>query len=302
MLTKEQLVERLSYVTGSDAATICGLNPWKTAVQLWLEKTGRSEQDDISEANHIKFGNYMEDGVAKWFEAESGKTVVKEPAMLIHPKHDWMAGNIDFKVVGENAILECKTALKTDGWGDGENIIPEQYLLQAAHYCAVGNFDKCYIGVVFSMTREFRWYVYDRNEILEQKLIKAEYEFWHNCVLADTAPIAKTEADVLVLCKRTTDNPITATPQIATTVYSLRTVKDKIDQLKDEEQLYRDSIATFMIEHEVLIDIDGSLLVTWKQTKPIEGFDKAKFKKEHPELYKKYIKMEDPRRPMSVKV
>ena len=302
MLTQEQITERLNYVTGSDAGVIAGFNRYKTKVQLWLEKTGRAVQEDISGANYIKFGNFMEDGVANWFMAESGRVVCKEPAMLVHPEYNWMAGNIDFRVIGENAILECKTAGSTDGWGDGENIIPDHYLMQVAHYCAVGGFDRAYIAVVFTFTREMRWYIYDRNVALEQKLIKIEHDFWFNNVKTDVAPIAKTEEDVLALYRTTTENPMIASDEIATHVYSLDAVKTKIKELEAEEQVHRDAIATFMCDSEILIDVSGAPLITWKMTAPVNSFDKKALEKDDPELVKKYTNVGNPQRKFLVKV
>lgn len=300
MLTKVQLDERLNFITGSDAAAIAGLSPYKTRAKLWLEKTRRVEQEDISGENHIKFGNFMEDGVAKWFESESGKSVCHEPSMLIHPEHKWMAGNIDFRVVGENAILECKTAARTDEWGDGENIIPTQYLMQVAHYCACGGFDKAYIAVVFTFTRELRWYVYERNLELENKLIHLESLFWHEHVLADVPPEAINEKDIVALYPQNTSDPIIATDEIESYVYAYKDFDCQIAGLAEEKTYMRDRLALFMQDHDSLMSASGEKLISWKYTKPSERFDLDTFKKTHPDLYKKFIKKGDPTRPFKV--
>ncbi len=215
MLTNEQLEQRLSCITGSDAAVICGISPYKTRLQLWMEKTRRVEADDISGLNHIKFGNYMEQGVARWFEDDSGKAIdYSGTPMITHKSLPWMAGTIDFLITGENSILECKTAYRDTGWGNGENIIPPYYLMQVAHYCAVGNFEKAYIAVVFSSTREMRWYVYDRNQTLEDRIINMERDFWVNYVQADKSPDPVCESDLLLLYKSTKQDPIIATDDV----------------------------------------------------------------------------------------
>lgn len=302
MLSNEMLANRLNYVCGSDAATICGLSPYKSKVSLWLEKTKRKEQEDISGASYIKFGNYMEDGVAKWFEAESGKELCeKAQELLIHPEYKWMAGNIDFKLKNENAILECKTALNTDGWGDGENIIPSHYLMQVAHYCAVGSFDKAYIAVVFTMTREMRWYEYERNADLESKLINLEKDFWFNNVVADVAPEAKNENDILELYKSTTSEPVIADTEVIETVYTLKQIKSQKKEIEYKEQECRDKIISFMKDHETLVDCSGSPLITYKMTRAGERFDVKSFSAEKPDLYKEYTKTTEPQRRLLVK-
>ena len=45
----EWLQERKKGIGGSDAAAILGLNPYMSNVDLWEIKTGRKEQEDISE-------------------------------------------------------------------------------------------------------------------------------------------------------------------------------------------------------------------------------------------------------------
>lgn len=301
-LNKEQLEQRLNFVTGSDAAVICGLSPYKTKVKLWLEKTRREEQEDISNAGYIKFGNYMEDGVAKWFEAESGKECCeKANELLIHPEHEWMAGSLDFRIKGENAILECKTALSTEGWGDGENVIPAHYLMQVAHYCAVGGFEKAYIAVVFTMSRELRWYEYERNADLEAKLVKLEKEFWFDNVQADIAPDAKNENDIMDLYKTTTSDPIIGNDEIIEAVYALKSLKKSSKNTEDEEKILRDKITTFMKSHDTLVDLSGNLILTWKMAKASERFDSKAFATANPELYKEYVKIGEPQRRMLIK-
>lgn len=302
MLTQEQLAERLNYVTGSDSAVICGLSPHKTCLQLWMEKTGRVEQEDISGLNHIKFGNFFEQGVADWFQNETGKIVAKHPVMMTHKSLPWMAGNIDFKVVGENAILECKTAYKPGvEWGDGENIIPAQYLMQVAHYCAVGGFDRAYIAVVFALTREMRWYQYDRNLELEDKLINREQDFWINNVKADVCPEPVNEQDILTLYKQANSSPLIADDELLQLLEAYKTVNSAISSSEDTKEILKNKIALLVKNYDTILDNSGKILATWKFTKPIASFDKKKFIKDHPALCKKYETIGDPRRQLRLK-
>ncbi len=302
MLTKLQLEERLKYVTGSDAAAICGKSRYNTPVNIWLEKTGRVEQKDISHMPHIRFGSFMESGVADWFEAESGKKVcAPADGMIFSSQYPWMAGNVDRMVVGENAILECKTALRPDDWGDCENKMPDEYLLQVAHYCIVGNFDRAYVAVVFRMTGEFRWYEYQRNPALEEKLIKRERDFWYDNVLADIAPPATCEEDILAMFKTPNETPITATDEIESYVYAYKDFNSQVAGLEEEKKYMRDKIAVFMGDHDTLISEAGEALISWKFTKEVERFDTKLFEVENKELYKRYIKKAQPQRRFVVK-
>src|SRR5699024_5782940 len=120
-------------IGGSDASIILGLNKYKTPFELWLEKTGQSHLEDTA-GEAAYFGNLLEDMVAKEFEVRSGKKVRRNNFMLQHPDHPFIMANIDRKVVGEQAVLECKTAsaFLAKDWESEE--IPDNYLVQVQHY------------------------------------------------------------------------------------------------------------------------------------------------------------------------
>lgn len=297
MLTQEQIQQRLNYITGSDAAVICGLSPFKTKLQLWMEKTGRVIQEDIGHLNHIKFGNFFEEGVAKWFEAESGKPLCTEKGLLeIHKSISWMAGTFDYLLEKENAILECKTAFNTEGWGDGENIIPPYYLMQVAHYCAVGGFDRAYIAVVFAAKREMRWYQYDRNLELEEKLIAREKDFWFNHVQADVAPAPENAQDILTLYKETKADPIIAEGDILWKPEMISRIQAEIKDLETSLEIHKKDVQLYMQNHDTLLDKSGKILATWKYTRPINRFDAKRLKIDDVLMYEKYMRKDEPQR------
>jgi len=292
MLTTEQLEQRKNYITGSDASGICGMSKWRTPVQIWLEKTNRMEAEDISHLDHIKFGNYMEDGVADWFVAETGKKLKpKSNTMIVHPEHKWMSGNLDFEIDGENAILECKTALRDTEWGEGSDDIPREYLLQVAHYCAVGNFDRAYIAVVFVMKRQMRVYTYERNVDLEVKLIAKEQAFWNNHIVADVQPEPTTEKDIDTLFSVPATTASYASVEQEELVKQYAQLKASIKASEDKMELVRDSICAYMKDSELLLTTSGESLIRWKFKKGSRLFDKARFTEENPELAAKYIKI-----------
>lgn len=303
LIKNHEPLSRLDYLGGSDAAAICGLSKWKTKLTLWMEKTERIPLEDISNENHIKFGNYMEDGVALWFQDESGKVVVNQDNFIQHPKYPWLAGNVDRRILGENAILECKTALNDDGWGDGVNIIPPYYLMQVAHYCAIGNFDKAYIAVVFSGKREMRWYEYARNIALEEKLIAREIEFWEHNIKGDVAPDPVNVNDILAFYKAAKHDPIIASEGMLQRIKDMKELDREIKAKTDEFNELKESVQLHMLDHDTLLAPGGGApIVTWNYTKPIESFNKKQLAIDHPDLYNSYIKKEDPRRQFLIKI
>ena len=58
---EDWLKARKGFIGGSDAAAVVGLNPYKDNVTLWLEKTGQTVAEDISDKPYVKYGTQAED-------------------------------------------------------------------------------------------------------------------------------------------------------------------------------------------------------------------------------------------------
>ncbi len=140
-LPREDWLEvRKRGIGGSDAAAAVGLNPYKSALELWLEKTGRDEHlpkiDPHDEESPTYWGNILEPIEAAHYTKRTGRRVRKLNAVLQHPDPalPWMLANIDREVTGspEVQILECKTAGINGAklWRDG---VPEYVQLQVQH-------------------------------------------------------------------------------------------------------------------------------------------------------------------------
>lgn len=71
-----------------------------------------------------------------------------------------------------------------------------------------------------------------------------------------------------------------------------------LENIKDR---YTMVVKGYMEDSEVLIDNEGNSLCTWKSDSGREQFDKNKFKKENPELYKKYTWRSEPSRRFLIK-
>ena len=67
---QEWLRERKNYLGGSDLGAIAGLNPYRTALDVYLDKTS----DDIREETNaaMRWGNLLEDVVAKAYSEDTG--------------------------------------------------------------------------------------------------------------------------------------------------------------------------------------------------------------------------------------
>ena len=172
---EEWLELRKKSIGGSDASTVCGLNPYSSLIELWADKTGRIPPKEDSEA--MRIGRDLEEYVAKRFCDATGKKVRRRNAMFQHDKYDFITANVDREIVGENAGLECKTTsvMNKSDFEGGQ--IPLNYLCQCRHYMNVMGYEKMYLAVLV-MGRAFYWYEipYDKSE--GDTLLSMEIDFW----------------------------------------------------------------------------------------------------------------------------
>lgn len=186
MSRHEWLLERTKGIGGSDAGVILGLNKYRTAFELWLEKSGQVDPIEVDNES-IYWGNEMENVVAKEFEKRTGKKVRRSNFMYNHPEYPFIKANVDRLVVGESAVLECKTAsaFLAKEWENDE--IPDTYLIQVQHYLGVTGKEKGYIAVLIGGNR-FIWKEIERDEELITMIFNAEKDFWEHRVIAGIPP------------------------------------------------------------------------------------------------------------------
>lgn len=301
-LTEQQKEQRLNFITGSDAAVICGVSPWGNIIDLWREKCRLKEQEDISDLPHVKAGIMLEPAVANWFEHETGKLCEIDTNFQIHKSIPWMGGNIDRRITGEDAILECKTSSNAAAWGaDGDNSIPDYYLCQVAHYSAVCDIERAYVAVLLH-GKDFRWYTYERNIKLEEKLIEKEREFWE-CVQNGIPPTPRTNAEIISLYTQSTSiDPINAHETIEIVCAQLKSLKAEIKDLDGRKEELEAIIKGYMKDKATLLSADGTRkLATWSNARGAIRFDANALAKDQPTLYSFYLRQHKPTRKFLIK-
>lgn len=284
-LTRDEwLKERKNGVGGSDSATILGLNRYASAYELWLEKIGEVESEQVNN-DSIHFGNVLEDIVAKEFEERSGYKVRKNNFLMAHPDYYHIRANIDREIVGENAILECKTTslYNAKEW-EGESV-PPHYLIQVQHYMAVTGADFAYIAVLIG-GQKFVYKRIDRHDGIIKAIIELANEFYNVNVLNGVAPkVGGSEAASNYLDKQYPDAIEGAQPLPAKyekDFKELMQIKDKIKLLKERENEIKNNVKVELKEYEKG-EIKG-FTVEWKQVYK-QTPDVKKLKKEYPHIY-----------------
>lgn len=183
----EWLALRRTGIGGSDAGAIMGVSPYKGAFTVWADKQGKLPPLEDNEA--MRQGRDLEDYVARRFAEVSGLKVRHEYSMLRSVDHPCMLADIDRRIIGERAGLECKTSrdITMARYRNGE--YPMEYYCQCLHYLAVTGWDCWYLAVLVYGT-DLLIYKICRDEVLDdiEALIRAEEAFWKNHMVLDQPP------------------------------------------------------------------------------------------------------------------
>ncbi len=182
MITEKQRQKRRNYLGSSDAAAIVGVDPYRSADDVYASKTLEMPDQELSDAARI--GNYFESGVLDWFEDETGLKLIRNQ-FRVH-KNRIMAANIDSIVKGKKELVEAKTAgmlgyfnkTRRAKWGEnGTDQIPEHYIVQCQHQLAVTGYEIAWVPVYLGGIG-FVLYKITRNQELIGLIEKLEVKFW----------------------------------------------------------------------------------------------------------------------------
>lgn len=293
-ITKEQIIEREEYLGGTDCAAILGLSKWRSPLQVFMSKVHPNRDDSefkIGGKNEAAYwGTKLEDKVAEAFAEVTGKKVYRVNETLTHPEYPFIRANIDRRVVGEDALLECKTAtvFKAKEW-EGEEI-PAEYILQVQHYLAVTGKDKGYIACLIG-GQKFIWKELHRDEQLIKQIVDAEIAFWNDFVLTKQPPMvtgSDRDSDLLDRLYADPEEKIVDLPEELAQRMMVRTMNQtSIKALEEKNTLIENQIKAEL--KEATTGKVGDYLVTWKGQSR-ESVDSKKLKEANPviwDLYKK---------------
>jgi predicted phage-related endonuclease len=160
-------------------------------------------------------------------------------------------------------------------------------LAQVAWYVAITDTPKADIAVL-AAGQDFRIYTYERNIELEDKLIKIACNFWSNHIEKRIPPKCVNTRDTFNLFPQSNYQEIVAESNIMEKLEQLKSLKKEENRIADTIEKLKTDIQEFMRDYDVLIDNQGNVIATWKNTTPRSFFDLKRFKDEAKDLYLKY--------------
>ena len=290
----EWLEQRKHGVGGSEVAAIMGLSPWKTATQLWLEKTGRIEPADLSEKPYVAFGTIMEPVIGDWYrEKFPDRTVRRVNAICKSLIRPWAQASLDYEVRDGSVwgVLEIKTARTAADWQDG---VPAYYLTQIMHYMQVTNRPFADVAVFFRDTCEFKCFRVDYDKEDGDAVRAAVDDFWLNYVMTGTMPqVVGTAGEAAALTEyygaASGDFKQLIDPDVDAAVSAYQDAAEREKQAHaDKTEAATKLIAAIGDAKGIITDIAK---VTWVRSER-EVLDQKALKEHAPEVFAKYSKTE----------
>lgn len=198
----EWMAARKNHIGGSDASACVGMNPYKDNVQLWEEKVGLIEPEDISDRDYVQYGTEAETHLRALFAMDYPQYHVEyeENNMFTNTDYPWMHASLDGELIDQNGrrgVLEIKTTniLNNFQLTKWENRIPDNYFCQVLHYLAVTGYDFAVLKAQIKSERKGELRINTKHYFIERKdvaedirfLVEAEHKLWR-CVETGMRP------------------------------------------------------------------------------------------------------------------
>ena len=167
-LTAQQLEVRRSFIGASEAAAICGVDPFRNAADVYASKVHELEP---RESEAMRLGTALEPVLMALAEEELGVPVTSRGQHIIR---GLLACTVDgaAEVNGTPALIEGKTTGITAGWGDPDDeddpdAVPDKVLTQTALALYVTGWTVAYVPVILGRHGlTFKLYRIDRDDEL----------------------------------------------------------------------------------------------------------------------------------------
>ncbi|WP_034293862.1 YqaJ viral recombinase family protein [Herbaspirillum sp. RV1423] len=285
---------RKTGIGGSDAAAAVGLSPYKSQLELWLEKTGRDADlpkpnpDDSTEP--VYWGTLLEPIVAAAYTKQTGHRVRKINAVLQHPSIPFMLANLDREVVGVPGVqvLECKTAGEYGAklWQEG---VPEYVQLQVQHQLVVTGKQAADVAVLIC-GQKLEVHRIQRDDQLISRLIPLEAKFWEYVVNDIPPPVDGSEsAERALRCLypgNSTFVDFSNDRRLSAVFADLILLREDIKAKEAQAEQFKQTLQQAMGDASVARLETGK--ITYKRSKDSASIDLDKLLADHPALALEY--------------
>lgn len=290
---RKRLSDERVGVGSSDVPAILGMDPYKSPLMLYLEKTGElpdlprtQELDDAAE-----LGLIYEDGIARLCARRKGFNLLPSPGTLAHVDRPWALSNVD-RLADEDhdgrgdAVVECKnrSIYQADDWEDG---VPDAPAIQTHWHLAVTGYDHGWVAAVLGGNMPRFWRV-DRDEQLINHLFDIVAAFRQRIIDREPPPVdgSAVTAELLAHLYEVEENatvvldPDEALPWLT----QLKQAREQAKAAEAAEVEATNHLKSLAGEAEIAL-LGDQPAFTWKRNGTFRLKD---FEREHPALVGKY--------------
>lgn len=298
------LKARTRGIGGSDIGAICGVSPFTSARQIYLNKTGQfteSMKPGAAAQERMHFGHLLEPIVADEFarrelvDEYSNLKLITVGATLQHKDYPWALANIDRLIINEAGepwgILECKTTSEymNEEWESGE--ILQSYIYQLNWYLWILGLERGCFACLVGGNKFYTYTVFRNDDLIYNTMLPAAEKFWYENVLAlkepemqstDTDFANQTYSDVVknseLIMEDDTSN------DLAETVFNCKVQIKELTKIMEEAQ---NKLKDRLKENEIGYTKDYTIKWSPRSQKRV---DSDRLKKEYPEVYQDVLK------------
>ena len=280
---EEWLELRKKSIGGSDSAACVGMNQYSSLITLYAEKKDLSKDKETSEA--MRLGTDLEAYVAERFCEKEGKKVINDTFMYMDDEYDFITANVDRKVVGEKAGLECKTMGSFNGYNLEAGEIPSHYFCQCQHYMMVMGYERMYLAILV-LQRGLYVIEIERDDEFIKQLREAEIDFWTKYVEPGKIPAPDgSEASLETLKQlypQSESNTEVMIPGLDQLIRDYKAFKAMADEYKEKAEKCKAIACSKLGNAEIGIGNDFG--ISWKTQSRMTVPDK-KLKAKYPAIY-----------------
>lgn len=289
----EWLAFRNKGVGGSDVAAIMGISKYRSPIEVWMEKRGMREPQDLSDKEAVEWGNRLESIIREKFAEKHGELSVMECAeSYVSRSRPWAHANLDGKILdgsGEWGVLEIKTVGKSRerDWSDG---VPDYYLTQVTHYLSVTGWKYAWVAALIGGQHYVEFKVMRDDDDIAM-VNSAVDTFWNECVVGGALPqVVGTQPEAGAMLEMFgVGSSEYVRPE---NINHFDMLVEHYTDLKEKERKYAELAKRTANEIRAAIGsskgaVSDVYKVTWVKSSS-SRFDKRRFAEENPELVDRY--------------
>ena len=237
-MTREQfLLDRKKGIGGSDVASILGVSPYRTALEVYHDKTSPELVLD-EPTEDMQRGVRVEKYILQEYSERSEVELNTNIPTIVDKQYPFMRANID-----ANVVVEAKsTKAPISSWESG---IPEYYKAQVAYYAMLTDANYVEIPVLFSGWK-YACFTYWRDEAYEANIKEAVIHFWHNHIVKNIPPKPTSPEELMAAYPKLEEKTIEADNDIREKVYLLQEAQALRKKLEEQEKQLKTQIQGYM--------------------------------------------------------